>query len=244
MANTSSLNVFLSNGTGGWAYVRDVNWAGYERSKWGYRIDSGFGEVFETPEIVSVRDEIDFNVNKNKNLASELVQIQKYIKQKNKECIDGSRNICAGRKILDSSSAGEFILTSGKKVSRMEYKEMICRACLEVELRLNQIKMHRERISRINCEIRCNNREIESLREELRLRAVFPFLLSEKPFSVEYLEVFDISGSDGEWRKAEVYVYLEQLFGDERVVFILTCENKEDVQDIRDNLSGCETWGS
>jgi len=134
--------------------------------------DSGFGEVFETPEIASVRDEIDFNINKNKNLISGLVQIQKCIKQKNRECVDGSRNICAGRKILNSSSACAFILSSGKKVSRMEYKEMICRACLEVELRLNQIGMCRERISKINCEIRCNNRKIKSLREELRLKAL------------------------------------------------------------------------
>ena len=57
---------------------------------------------------------------------------------------------------------------------------------------------------------------------------IIPSKLSRKPFSVEYVEVFDISNSgNGEWRKSEVYVYAENWESSEKIVMILTCEERD-----------------
>ena len=64
-----------------------------------------------------------------------------------------------------------------------------------------------------------------------------PQPLSQKPFSVEYVEVFDILNSEnGEWRKSEVYVYAENWASSKNIIMILTCDERDVISKFRDNL--------
>lgn len=67
---------------------------------------------------------------------------------------------------------------------------------------------------------------------------IIPSKLSQKPFSVEGVDIHDILNSVNEkWEGAEVYVYAEHRTSGVRRVFILTCREKGIVSKFRDNLS-------